>query len=146
MLIQVVRRSRTTRQLQHTLEMFTTNVSDLHLITGLAIMLSGWLQIHALDVHHWYVVVYLAWISSTVHLVLLSISPSRLEQAPILKYLRLLGMMVLLGLLGGALLLIRTKEFSPQSVRSHSSELVGGLWGQCNLHCLLPGPTKHHKT
>lgn len=54
--------------------------SDTQIITGLAILLCGYIQVSELSVYHWRVVVNLAWFSSLTHLTTLTFLRHRLRQ------------------------------------------------------------------
>ena len=79
--------------------------SDQQLITGLAIMVAGYSEAfnHDLSSYHWEIVVYLAWLSSSVHLMTLSFLRSWLNENLLLRNLRLVAMFGLLALLVFAL-------------------------------------------
>ncbi len=95
-----------------TLQRFITAISDLQLITGLALLSAGWLQVNSLDLYHWYSLVYLAWTTSTVHLLLLSFMRVQLHHNRPLRYLRLVGMALVLCMLVAALFLTKSSSFS----------------------------------
>lgn len=75
--------------------------SDQQLLTGIGILLAGYYEVFArnLDALDWHIVTYLAWMSSTVHLITLSLLKDRLNEHKTLRNLRLTGMLVLLALL-----------------------------------------------
>lgn len=90
---------------KETLDHVTLLFSDQQLLTGIGILLAGYYEVFAndLDALHWHTVTYLAWMSSTVHLITLSLLKDRLRENKILRNLRLAGMLVLLALLIAAL-------------------------------------------
>lgn len=75
--------------------------SDQQLITGLAILIAAFfgLATNDLDTYHWQIVIYLAWMSSMVHLITLTFLRQWLSQRPLLRSLRLFGMLILFVLL-----------------------------------------------
>lgn len=88
-----------------TLDKVVLIFSDQQLIAGLAIVIAGFVEAltRDLDSYHWHIVTYLAWLSSTVHLITLSLLRSWLSERLLLRNLRMLGMLILLGLLGTAI-------------------------------------------
>ncbi|KAF2716046.1 hypothetical protein K431DRAFT_209740, partial [Polychaeton citri CBS 116435] len=53
-----------------------TAFSDQQLITGIGILIAGYISLFnssALDQYHWQIVIYLAWMSSNVHLATLTV-------------------------------------------------------------------------
>ncbi len=81
-------------------------IVDQQLITGLAILIAGYIQAVTSDlaVYHWNVVVYLAWLSATVHPMSLSLLRDRPSENPTLRTIRLAAMLLLFGLLAAALI------------------------------------------
>jgi len=88
-----------------TLDKVVLIFSDQQLIAGLAIIIAGFVEALTRDLssYHWHIVTYLAWLSSTVHLITLSLLRSWLSERLLLRNLRMLGMLILLGLLGTAI-------------------------------------------
>lgn len=88
-----------------TMEKVVLIFSDQQLVTGLAILLAGFSEAYSndLDVLHWQILVYLAWTSSAVHLVTLSMLRNRLSRRPFLRKFRIVGMIILFALLATAL-------------------------------------------
>lgn len=88
-----------------TLDKVILTFSDQQLITGLSIMIAGYVEsvYSDLDAYHWYIIVYLAWMSSTVHLITLTLLRTWMNENPLLRNLRMFGMAILLGLLAVAL-------------------------------------------
>lgn len=67
--------------------------SDQQLVTGIAILLSGYTQLNcALLTYHWIIVVYLAWFSSLTHLITLTALRSFFREQAALAYWRVLFM------------------------------------------------------
>jgi hypothetical protein len=98
-------------------------LSDQQIVTGIAILAAGFqgLRLGGIDSYHYQTVIYLAWMSSSVHLSALSILAPILKERPALKIWRLVGMLVLLVLLVIALIptasndwgLIMWKDMAP---------------------------------
>ena len=98
-------------------------LSDQQIVTGIAILAAGFqgLRLGGIDSYHYQIVIYLAWMSSSVHLSALSILAPILKERPALKLWRLVGMLVLLVLLAIALIptasndwgLIMWKDMAP---------------------------------
>lgn len=80
-------------------------LSDGHLLTGLAILIAGFSQACSITIYHYHAVVYLAWTSSSVHLVTLTISRFYLRNNKPVLIARLFFITVLFVLLFLALCL-----------------------------------------
>lgn len=78
--------------------------SDQQIVTGIAILIAGFANIRTISVYHYHVVVYLAWMSSNVHLTTLTVLRDFLQRNPLLRAWRVVGMLVLFGLLLVALI------------------------------------------
>ena len=79
--------------------------SDIQLITGIAILVAGFSQLHCgIASYHWQIIVYLAWFSSLTHIATLSLLREYFHQKPLLKWLRITFMFVMLLLLIAALI------------------------------------------
>jgi hypothetical protein len=75
-------------------------MSDLQIITGISILISGFTQLRCgLSSYHWQVVVYLAWFSSITHLSCLTFLRSYLYNHPEERAWRLIGMGILILML-----------------------------------------------
>lgn len=83
------------------IEKVVISVSDQQLVTGLAILAPGYYEImdNNLSVYHWQIVVYLAWLSSAVHIASLTLLRDVFNNNPNLRNLRVAGILVLLALL-----------------------------------------------
>ena len=68
--------------------------SDIHLATGAAILIAGYSQVCSLTIYHYHAVVYLAWISSTVHLLTLLICRKHLQRRSHVLRWRLIMMII----------------------------------------------------
>ncbi|GAB7334996.1 hypothetical protein MBLNU13_g06862t2 [Cladosporium sp. NU13] len=83
------------------IEKVVISVSDQQLVTALAILAAGYYEImnNNLSVYHWQIVVYLAWLSSVVHIESLTLLRDVFNNNPNLRSLRVAGILVLLALL-----------------------------------------------
>lgn len=81
------------------------SLSDQQLVTGLAILVAGYYEMfnNNLDLYHWQIVVYLAWLSSSVHIASLTLLRDVLNRNATLRNLRVAGMLILLVLLSVAM-------------------------------------------
>ncbi|KAL9056655.1 MAG: hypothetical protein Q9162_002826 [Coniocarpon cinnabarinum] len=73
--------------------------SDSQIIQGIGILVAGFANVKTLTVYHWQLVVYMAWMSSNVHLTTLTVLQDYFYRHKMLRNIRLFGMMVLLLLL-----------------------------------------------
>lgn len=80
-------------------------ICDQQLITGLGVLIAGFVQafFYDLSAYHWNSVVYLAWISSTVHLMTISTIRDKLNASQVLRNVRLCIMLCILAMLVAAL-------------------------------------------
>lgn len=84
------------------LEAVILSLSDQQIVTGLAILVAGFCETRkngSLSVYHWETIVYLAWMSSSVHIASLTLLRDVLNRNPMLRNLRVAGMLLLLALL-----------------------------------------------
>ena len=80
-------------------------MSDLQIITGLSILISGFALLRCgLQTYHWQILVYLAWFSSLTHLSCLTLLRNYLYNHPTERLWRLLGMGLIVVMLVGAIL------------------------------------------
>lgn len=135
------------------LEGIMLSLSDQQLVTGLAILVAGYYEMlnsGALSLYHWQIVVYLAWMSSSVHIASLTLLRDVLNQKPMLRNLRVAGMLILLVLLVVALWPTRsytydtfvpakclwtlpTKEVNPEWILTLVMLLIAYLWKLAQL-------------
>lgn len=80
---------------------FVLALSDQQLVTGLAILITGYSQRCAMSGYHFDLVTDLAWFSSTTHLSTLAVLQEYLIQNPVLKAFRVAGILAMLILLSG---------------------------------------------
>lgn len=80
------------------------SLSDQQLVTGLAVLVAGYHEMinHNLTLYHWHMIVWLALLSSPVHIASLTLLRDVLNKNPVLRNLRVAGMLILLGLLSTA--------------------------------------------
>jgi hypothetical protein len=83
--------------LQHAILVF----SDQQIVTGIAIMAAGFVGLRngETNVYHYQIVLYLAWLSSSVHLSALTFLWPFMESHPVVRSWRLVGMVVLFFML-----------------------------------------------
>ncbi|ORX96691.1 hypothetical protein BCR34DRAFT_578514 [Clohesyomyces aquaticus] len=80
-------------------------MSDMQILTGLSILISGYSQIRCgISIYHWQILVYLAWFCSLTHLSCLTVLRNHLYNHPGERLWRLIGMGALVALLVAALL------------------------------------------
>jgi hypothetical protein len=80
------------------------NMSDLQIVTGLSILVSGFIQLRCgLSAYHWQVLVYLAWFSSLTHLCCLTFLRNYLFNHPGQRIWRLVSMFMIIIMLVVAL-------------------------------------------
>jgi hypothetical protein len=80
-------------------------MSDLQILTGLSILISGYSQLRCdLSVYHWQILVYLTWFCSLTHLSCLTFLKNHLYNHPGERMWRLIGMGALIVMLISALL------------------------------------------
>jgi hypothetical protein len=96
------------------IESITLSLSDQQLVTGLAILIAGYYETlnNGLSVYHWNIVVYLAWMSSAVHIASLTLLKDVFNKRPKLRNIRVAGMLLLLVLLTAAMWPLR-RAFVP---------------------------------
>jgi hypothetical protein len=101
--------------------------SDQQLVTGLAILVAGYCEMlnNNLSVYHWTIVVYLAWMSSAVHIASLTLLKDVFNKRPWLRNIRVAGMLALFTLLAVAMWPLR-RMYVPESTP------VRCLWGSRN--------------
>lgn len=83
------------------IETVTLSLSDQQIVTGLAILIAGYHEMinGNLSIYHWNAIVYLAWMSSSVHIASLTLLRDIFNEQPILRNVRVAGMLILLVLL-----------------------------------------------
>lgn len=86
---------------------FILSLSDQQLVTGLAILITGYYQRCTISGYHFVLIANLAWFSSTTHLSTLAVLQEYLIRRPVLKTFRVVGMLCLLGLLFHAQLYVQ---------------------------------------
>ena len=76
-------------------DVLTSVISDQQILTGVSILTAGYAKRCSINVYHWQVVVYLAWMSSGTHLITLSVLRNYLREKSILRLSRVAGMFIL---------------------------------------------------
>jgi hypothetical protein len=128
--------------------------SDQQIITGIAVLIAGFIQMGTISVYPWQIVVDLAWMSSNVHLTSLTFLSNYSLANHTLRTCRMVGMLALFGLLLAALVptvdytwlnaisntAITTNSTLPE--RNTSGVAPNGRGGNCFLiqlpaHCFL---------
>ncbi len=85
------------------------HLSDSHIITGLAILIAGFIQACQISIYHFHFVVYLAWLASSTHLTTLTILRNYLRRhRSILKW-RVIAMVIMFIMLITALSLTSSR-------------------------------------
>ena len=79
--------------------------SDSHLVTGLAILGTGFIRSHSLTIYHFHIIVFLAWQASSTHMTTLSILRTHLRRHRAVLKWRVVAMTVLFVMLFVALVL-----------------------------------------
>lgn len=75
-------------------------MSDLQILTGTSILISGYVQLHCgLSAFHWQIIVFLAWFSSITHLSCLTFLRNYLYNRPAERAWRLVAMFLMLVML-----------------------------------------------
>lgn len=93
-----------TAKLGEALQKALLSFSDLQIITGFSILVSGYSQLKCgLSVYHWVTVVNLAWFSTLTHLTTLTSLRKYFQTRPAFRLWRLIGMGVTIVMLGAAL-------------------------------------------
>jgi hypothetical protein len=97
----------TKRTRAYALTRFVLALSDQQLVTGLAVLITGYYRHCTISGYHFNLVANLAWFSSTCHLSTLAVLHDYLIHHPVLKTWRVIGMISVLGLLFHAQLYIQ---------------------------------------
>lgn len=87
------------RRRRRGLERFLLGLSDQQLVTGLAVLTTGYMQRCSMTIYHFQIVAALAWFSSAVHLATLGSLREYFIENPSVRNWRVAGMVGLLGLL-----------------------------------------------
>ncbi|PVH69689.1 hypothetical protein DL98DRAFT_541406 [Cadophora sp. DSE1049] len=89
-----------TRRLRSaTMTQFILALSDQQVVTGLAVLITGYAQRCSISGHHFQLIANLAWFSSTTHLSTIAVLQQYLIRHPVIKYIRVIGIFAVLGLL-----------------------------------------------
>lgn len=86
--------------------------SDQQIITGIGILIALFTQMKTVSVYHYQVAVYLAWMSSNVHLTTLTILRDYLQKNRTLRFWRVISMLALMVLLVVALVPMVSKSWA----------------------------------
>ena len=98
-------RSKPTKVWEPTLRAAVLMFSDQQLVTGLALLISGYVQLRCgISSYHWQTLTYLAWFSSLTHLTTLTVLRQYFRDNPAPRLWRAVLMLVMVTMLGVALL------------------------------------------
>lgn len=86
--------------------------SDQQIVTGIAVLVSAYSQMKSISVYHYQVAIYLAWMSSNVHLITLTVLRGWLQKNKTLRRGRVICMLFLLILLVVALVPTVSKSWA----------------------------------
>ena len=95
----VKRHARGSSRWYRTLRKAVLVFSDQQIVTGIAILVAGFIEWRDITVYHWQVVTYLGWMASNVHLTSLTFLRDYLQANETLRLWRIAGMTILFGLL-----------------------------------------------
>jgi hypothetical protein len=84
---------------QKALQRFILGLSDQQLVTGIALLVTGYAQTCRIDGYHFMVLISMAWFSSTTHLSTLVVLRDNFRSCPPLRLLRVIGMVLVCGML-----------------------------------------------
>ena len=95
---------RSTARQASTLRKAVLMYSDQQLVTGIALLVGGFSQLHCgLDAYHWQILIYLAWFSSLTHLATFTVLRQYFRDNPAIRLWRAVLMVVTAIMLGVAL-------------------------------------------
>lgn len=98
-------RSKPAQTWEPTLHMAVLIFSDQQLVTGIAILASGYAQLsYGLSSYHWQMIIYLSWFSSLTHLTTLTFLRQYFRKNPAARLWRVIFMLLMVIMLGIALL------------------------------------------
>lgn len=78
---------------------FNLRYSDQQILTDISILTAGYAKRCTINIYHWQVVVYLAWISSGTHLITLSVLRAYLREKSMLRVSRVTEILILFVML-----------------------------------------------
>jgi hypothetical protein len=120
------------RARQKALERFILGLSDQQLVTGIAILVTGYAQTCTIDGYHFMILVAMAWFSSTTHLSTLVVLRERFRACPALRLLRVIGMAWVCGMLiFGEILLFVSLDYYMVVKCGFSPALLQGTDASC---------------
>ena len=98
-------RSKPAKTWEPTIRSAVLMFSDQQLVTGLALLISGYAQLRCgISSYHWQMIIYLAWFSSLTHLTTLTMLRQYFRDNPASRLWRAVLMLVMVTMLGFALL------------------------------------------
>ena len=87
------------------------HLSDSHIITGLAILIAGFIQSCQISVYHFHFVIYLAWLASSTHMTTLTILRNYLRHHQSILKWRVIAMIAMFIMLVVALALTSSRKW-----------------------------------
>ena len=97
------------------LERFVLVLSDQQLVTGIAVIASGYINACTMSTYHFLTIVCLTWFSATTHLSTLTILCNYFQDFHIIRYTRISAMIAMCGMLFRGVVLL----YSDQIGRAH---------------------------
>ncbi|KAK0112418.1 hypothetical protein ONS96_001661 [Cadophora gregata f. sp. sojae] len=112
-----------------TMTQFILALSDQQLVTGLAILITGYAQRCTISGHHFQLIANLAWFSSTTHLSTLAVLQKYLIRHPVIKHIRVVCIFAVLGLLFHAQLYVQWAVFASLPIQCTFASNIFGIGG-----------------
>ena len=112
--------------------------SDQQLVTGIALLVSGFSQLHyGVDAYHWQILVYLVWFSSLTHLTTLTVLRQYFGDNSAIRSWRIVFMLVTVVMLGVALAPTGCSSWLP-AFRFGGDFSLGGIPVLCYFELVVP--------
>lgn len=113
-------------------------LSDQQIVTGISVLTATYAKRCTINVYHWQVVVYLAWMSSGTHLITLSVLREQLREKCILRVSRVIGMLILFVMLSIAIAPTASETY--YNIISGTLDSSGNVWhGHASKHYSASG-------
>ena len=100
----------------NTLERFVLALSDQQLVTGIAILIAGYIKPCSMDLYHFQILAALAWFSSTTHLSTLALVRDYLINHSLIRTWRVAGMVIMLIMLLAAQVFLEPGDLASPSI------------------------------
>lgn len=110
-------------------DVLTSVTSDQQILTGVSILTAGYAKRCSINVYHWQVVVYLAWMSSGTHLITLWVLRDYLREKSILRLSRVAGMFILFLMLFIAIAPTGSQNYYNIISGNHDDDFPGNCAG-----------------